>query len=896
MSRRHSLQPTPSTPTSPKPRSHISLQKLSEKHPPSRNKPTSTLALKTAELIKATHMISDALLSFNPAVALAPPMTECATQTADLQLSDTDKGKSLNHGNCSSVFGDVSWNRKDVAKEKPEHAEQTEKSSEMPINAFHTQYKSQTKDVQTVPNHIASPADSTTGTNQKLVDRYPCSQISESQPQISNQPESHNQQLHSNVVPIATSYHNIDSHQYTHTMAVPTRPTTSNLIMPSLDTTRHIARLTLENQSLDSQNRIILQELQNLQSQHNQTILDLQNVQSQHNQSKLDLQCLQTQHNQTLTEIQCLQSKYRKSKLDYQNLQSNLDSKGDLQTQNRDLARRELCKLCISEPLLSENLIPILESCTEPATVVSCARAALQVLAAVDDRITSLKVDSKNLCLQADRTVTRLRTSLENARHKLDFKENEKRETLERLEALWTSRLSDLEQVWDCKLVLADSKLKAVHEKLGALQQALENERGKCGELELRLKEAPKSEYGCNSQKNANEELLWLLKASKIEVTESENEYLEKIQKLTNENKEYKKHETHLEHQIQEWKQEYENLKKILDSTANTGIKDQDSLEQISNLKNHIVSLESDVEDERLAVRKAEEKIKFLVEDIQKLKAELEKKDMEFEANSKSDTAMELINELEAGIRQKVGMLKDPDTPFADLAGVFREGFTKRKATTKDCVDVRGLEAFMPFLQDETSGHLTQLHSMIEETLSQSKACAQENAVLHQTIQTLTTRHKSRETSYLQKFKTLRTASEAIEREYMCSKATLLDYEKQFQSVLASLRAASPLSSLVTDDFIVDQKHPYPFLPLVAHIDANHRLAAEQLQTLKSRFQETATKLEEQSSKVATLVEQYTETSSRLHDAERNASDSLKHLEEANRRVVAAEQAKRSAE
>nr|KAJ3420688.1 hypothetical protein HK105_005380 [Polyrhizophydium stewartii] len=368
----------------------------------------------------------------------------------------------------------------------------------------------------------------------------------------------------------------------------------------------------------------------------------------------------------------------------------------------------------------------------------------------------------------------------------------------------------------------------------------------------------------------------------------SESATADAIKDLEAANKSLKSHIAYLEKTIAEWRSENELVRDALKhSEAKLRARDAEQGKLISR----IGALENAVHDERLRTQKA-------VDDAGG--------EGLMTPDSQSSEGASMAN-LERAFQTHIAAIKSAASPqhrapAAELDALLA-GLTGDSAG-----DAFEVGALLQLLRDNdnTSQQLAKFGQIVEDMIERANALAEENESLKERMAASKTKHRTRETAWLAKIKTLKQDYARSAADCQQLDQVLSDYDKQFSNMLVFTEGITWLSGtqpMLSHGAASSGGHPFPFASVFATVVNEYVAAVHQIDMLNHRMAELQQSVE---TKEAQLQAQLaaTETLSlagqqhkaEIHDLQTQAEAQARRMVELQRELKQCEDARRAGE
>ncbi|KAL2915080.1 hypothetical protein HK105_205404 [Polyrhizophydium stewartii] len=405
----------------------------------------------------------------------------------------------------------------------------------------------------------------------------------------------------------------------------------------------------------------------------------------------------------------------------------------------------------------------------------------------------------------------------------------------------------------------------------------------------------------------------------------SESATADAIKDLEAANKSLKSHIAYLEKTIAEWRSENELVRDALKhSEAKLRARDAEQGKLISR----IGALENAVHDERLRTQKAVEYAKQLREGrhhghhhhhhqhqhhrhahgapAQRAAASDAGGEGLMTPDSQSSEGASMAN-LERAFQTHIAAIKSAASPqhrapAAELDALLA-GLTGDSAG-----DAFEVGALLQLLRDNdnTSQQLAKFGQIVEDMIERANALAEENESLKERMAASKTKHRTRETAWLAKIKTLKQDYARSAADCQQLDQVLSDYDKQFSNMLVFTEGITWLSGtqpMLSHGAASSGGHPFPFASVFATVVNEYVAAVHQIDMLNHRMAELQQSVE---TKEAQLQAQLaaTETLSlagqqhkaEIHDLQTQAEAQARRMVELQRELKQCEDARRAGE
>ncbi|KAI8906598.1 hypothetical protein DFJ77DRAFT_195012 [Powellomyces hirtus] len=356
--------------------------------------------------------------------------------------------------------------------------------------------------------------------------------------------------------------------------------------------------------------------------------------------------------------------------------------------------------------------------------------------------------------------------------------------------------------------------------------------------------------------------------------------FQKRIEELTVTNARLQSHQQHLEKLVARWKDESSALRKSLQQTQ---IAPESAEQEQIKLYQTITELTTKLGDQQLKTDQANELVNSLKAEIQECRKEVERARVatQYSESSVLGQAPTFLKDLERTLREKIqGLQQHPPASHKP------QDFEKLVALLKE--------------NQNTSQQLSQLACMVDEHVVQLAALRTENADLKETIPKLRTKLKTQETAWLGKFKGLQDDLSGLKRQHDELESLLLDYEKQYQKVLALSSTSPILSELVHSQSLsstAEQRdHPYPFSVHFSHLHDLQSSLRHQGTVLQQKVADLTSLAESRLAENRTLDARHESERQRIENLQRANENQLKRIDELQRELLITHDQKMCAE
>ncbi|KAI8806422.1 hypothetical protein BJ742DRAFT_855185 [Cladochytrium replicatum] len=624
-------------------------------------------------------------------------------------------------------------------------------------------------------------------------------------------------------------------------------------------------------------------------------------------------------------------------------------------------------------PGTSKSLANVLRTCSDALNIILSSKTLIMKIVqdstSVDERIHRLSDESARIRQEAEKTITELNSNyaqeleaLQRENGEMDGQLDSIQKELEGIRRIATAKEQEVRRLSEI-IEKQQQKLQQQHSS-GGSRNGRRSARDEGQESNTVTTSSGSSPYLRGSNGLAVDALWSRSGAATANGPNPDSlAYIKRIEELKIANLRLKRSEETLLKTIEDWKRENETLNEMLRKREARGpFANRDSIVEslegeVANLGSKLDQMDSALEDERLKVRKAEElkrKLELELETSRKETAawkaraasvraaeqKLSSKDklpsdME-DRTTTPDSSMATMKQLEKVLRERLADLIDRDSgrsrrPNLEVEGLLNVLGPKIPGKGGLVGDLSQLEALLSLFQENknNAAQLASLTEMVESHVKQMDQYRKENESLNQKLKQSYEKIRSRETTWLAKFKEVRDEHERIQREYQEILVVLIDYEKQYQSstlLVSTSGLSAPDDAGSTSVRSVDMTgtttlhsttpgrhgikdsskgsiptgtvgdHPLPFLPLMAQLHNSLSSATTNLKHVSKRNTELTKASEEQGRQLQILADRAAEKGDRLVEIERRCEEKERTCAVLETRMKEVEKAKREAE